>query len=244
MSDPQLSNSQVLDPTIRIVISQSPSATDPTVSLQGSRWRTLKDALEVVAKLLPALTLIFVVLFFKTEVSEFLRNASKVELFGFRLEKGEFDKRLFASAEKLNGPKNNPAWTDVPFRKLKLAASALKGMSILWVDDHPENNFYLRRILGDLGVQISVALNNAEALDAIKRKDFDLIVSDFNRDAPLKETGAEFVLKVTVMAYDAPAIFYTSRPDSVPANVPHIEATNDPSVLLATVAEVAIARVP
>jgi CheY-like chemotaxis protein len=218
-------------------------------SPQGeSRWSHAKIIGEIAIK---ALTVLFVAVFvivFRAEISDFLGKTSKVGAFGFTLEKNDFDKRLQAAnqqgppSEKLPIDRNNPSWTDVPFRKLKLAGPNLKNLKILWVDDHPENNFHVRRILSDLGVQITIAVNNSEGLDAAKRQDFDIVISDFNRDPPLKENGGELSLKLRELGYEVRFVFYTSSPDKVPAEVPKELATNDPAALLSEIAELSIDR--
>lgn len=223
----------------------TPTGTSPTQSTQeGGFWPNLKIAIELLAKLLPGLALLIAILLFRPELSDFLSNASKVEVFGFKLEKGEFDRRLQAAGEKLGDqrPSPSPSWTDVPFRKLRLAAPLLKGMKLLWVDDHPENNFYLRRILSELGVDIVIALNNQEGLEAIKRGDFAMVISDFGRDPPLTENGGELAQAASKMSYDAPFLFYTADPSRLGVDVPRELATNDPSALLSTIAELAFQR--
>lgn len=226
---------------IQIEVSQTPS---PPASLRSdaSSLDKIKGLLEILAKLLPGLAFVLAVFLFRHEVSDFLQHASRVEAFGFKLEKGEFDIRLRASATDPTIEKNNPAWTNVPFRKLRLAAPLLKGSKILWVDDHPENNFYLRRILSDIGVEITIATNNREGLDAIKRKDFFLIISDFGRDPPLEENGGELALEAKRLAYEAPFVFFTSSPGRVSESIPKAVVTNDPSVLLSSISELSFAR--
>ncbi len=224
---------------IRIFISHAPAVSAPTAPPR--RFDSVIPVFELIAKYLPTLVVISALLIFKVEVSEFLKNASKVELFGFKLEKGEFDKRLQEAAKGKGDDSRRAGWMDVPFRKLKLAAPLLKGMKVLWVDDEPKNNFYLRKILSDVGVEITIAMNNAEALDAINRKDFELVISDFNRAAPLQETGGDLARTMMAIGYDAPVIFYTSNPANVPTGLGQL-ATNDPARFLGEVAETAIAR--
>jgi CheY-like chemotaxis protein len=236
---------------------QKPTEPEPrlniVVSAQGesgpSWWSHVKVIGEIGIKLLTLLAIVIFVIAFRVEISDFLSKASKVEAFGFKLEKSEFDKRLQLASEKGPGDqltidKNNPAWTDAPFRKLKLAGPTLKNLKVLWVDDHPENNFYLRRILSDLGIQITIAVNNAEALDAAKRHDFDIVISDFNRDEPLRENGGELALELNKLGYEVSFVFYTSDPNKVPEQVRRVavDATNDPASLLSTVAELAIQK--
>lgn len=198
------------------------------------------NALEVLGKLLPGLVVLITLFMFHHEISDFLRHASKLEIFGFKMERGEFDKRLEAAGKKFGVNAQQPNWTAAPFRKLNLAAPLLGGMRILWVDDHPENNFLLRKILVDLNIHVVVVLNNKEAIDQIKHSDFDIVISDFGRDAPLQETGGDLAKAIVSIGYDAPLLFYTARPSKVPNDAPHVLATNDPAQLLGTIAELAV----
>jgi CheY-like chemotaxis protein len=202
----------------------------------------VRSTTEIIAKLLPGLALLIGLLMFRTEISDFLRHASKVEILGLKMEKGEFDQRLQAAGRALGTTSNQPSWTEVPFRKLNLAAPLLKGMRVLWVDDHPENNFFLRRILIDLDVQVVVALSNQEAIDKIRRNDFDIVISDFGRDPPLNETGGDLAKQLISIGYHAPLLFYTAQPNNVPKDLRYVLATNDPALLLSTIAELAIER--
>ena len=225
---------------VRLEIMASHSPSDDTRA--GSVWTTTATMLGLLGKLLPGAALLVAILIYHSEVSDFLRNASKVEVFGVKLEKQTFATRLQESAKSSLLPTNNPAWTEVPFRKLKLAGPAMVGLQILWVDDHPENNFYLRRILEDTGAHVTIKISNAEALDAARRNDYGIVISDFGRDPPLKETGGTLSADLAAIGYGIPFIFYTSDPDRIPEGIPRDLATNDPSQLLSEIAELAIAR--
>ena len=53
--------------------------------------------------------------------------------------------------------------------------------SILWVDDHPEGNALLRRLLADHGVGIELAVSTEQAMGIVEAKRYALIVSDMER---------------------------------------------------------------
>jgi CheY-like chemotaxis protein len=53
--------------------------------------------------------------------------------------------------------------------------------TILWVDDHPENNVYERQSLEALGVSFVLAKSTEEALAKVKVQHFDVIISDMGR---------------------------------------------------------------
>ena len=60
--------------------------------------------------------------------------------------------------------------------------------TVLWVDDRPDNNVYERQSLEALGVTFVLATSTDEALDKLKRRHFDVIVSDMGR-APDARAG-------------------------------------------------------
>ncbi len=240
-AEPETKDCDLPGKTIHVIVTSTSAAKDVS-SPMGRVLEISRSVLEAVGKALPGLAMLIAIFMFHHEISDFLRSASKVEILGLKMEKGEFDKGLAASRKKLGADVGQPMWTEVPFRKLNLAAPLLKGMRILWVDDHPENNFFLRKILVDLDIQIVVALNNKEALEQIRRHDFHIVISDFGRDLPLQETGGDLATAITNIGYDVPLLFYTARPESVPKYLSSVLATNDPAMLLSTIAELAVAQ--
>lgn len=52
---------------------------------------------------------------------------------------------------------------------------------ILWVDDQPENNVYVRNTLSQYGFSFTLALSTKQALHCIKYNKFSLVISDLGR---------------------------------------------------------------
>lgn len=52
---------------------------------------------------------------------------------------------------------------------------------ILWVDDRPENNVYVRNTLEQYGLIFTLALSTQQALNCLKHNEFALIISDMGR---------------------------------------------------------------
>jgi CheY-like chemotaxis protein len=245
---------QAPEQTVRIVVA-GPETSDTGPTARGGSFAGLRPVFEIAARFLPGLTLIIAIVAFRGEISDYLRHTSKVEIFGIKLEKAEFDRRLEEARKKGPdiGTAREPWWGEVAFRKLRFAASFLAGLKVLWVDDNPQNNFELRRILGDFGVRVTIALHNAEALELIRREDFDIVISDFGRDKE-EPDGGDLARelrdgKITAgesrtnpVQYAVPILFYTSNPKRVPDDVPRDDATNDPAQLLSDVAELAFTR--
>jgi CheY-like chemotaxis protein len=53
--------------------------------------------------------------------------------------------------------------------------------TVLWVDDHPANNFYERQAFEAMGLGFTLAESTAEALREMESQDFAAIISDMGR---------------------------------------------------------------
>ncbi|MEW6639965.1 MAG: response regulator [Pseudomonadota bacterium] len=83
------------------------------------------------------------------------------------------------------------------------------GKSILWADDQPENNTYERRALEKLGIDIDTVPSTAAAIEALKGREYDVIISDMSRpESP--RAGRELLEKLTILRPATPFIVYTS----------------------------------
>lgn len=60
--------------------------------------------------------------------------------------------------------------------------AVLQGARILWVDDIPSGNRVERAVLRQLGTTVVNAVSSREALDWLMRDDFDLVITDLERD--------------------------------------------------------------
>lgn len=205
----------------------------------------LRPWLDTISRWLPWVVLLVFSLLFRTEISTLLYSAGKVEILGFKYERGTFESRVMA-ADKAQGRKDglspgNPLLESL-FRRMNLAAPGLRGMRVLWVDDHPENNFDLRRILTDYGMAVTVAMSTAEACDRAMRNDFDLVITDFGRDKPQSNTGDVFAFWLTYKGYGAPILFYTSRGRVISDRVPGALVTSQPVDLLHFIASIGLDR--
>lgn len=81
------------------------------------------------------------------------------------------------------------------------------GARILWVDNTPDGNLPERKLLRSLGVMIDLARTSDEGFDALGRADYDLIISNMNRDGNSDE-GARFLARVRTAGYSEPVVFY------------------------------------
>jgi DNA-binding response OmpR family regulator len=91
-------------------------------------------------------------------------------------------------------------------------------------------------------VKIEIVENNAEAVKAVRRKDFDILITDYGRKLPLNDSGADFAREVSSLHYGAPLLFFTARPEDISTGLNAVLITNNPVELLGTNAELAVSR--
>jgi CheY-like chemotaxis protein len=75
------------------------------------------------------------------------------------------------------------------------AAAVLRGMRVLWVDDHPEYNQGETELLWSLGVFVRAVRSTAEATTALAAGRYDAIISDMEREGN-PNAGTEMVAKL------------------------------------------------
>jgi CheY-like chemotaxis protein len=86
---------------------------------------------------------------------------------------------------------------------------------VLWVDDYPENNLIERAALTDLGVQIDTALSTHEGMTALRKRSYDLVISDWTRGRlqareELSE-GMRLLRQMRSSRIFTPLIFYSGQ---------------------------------
>lgn len=82
---------------------------------------------------------------------------------------------------------------------------------VLWVDDRPENNSYVRSIMETYGVEFSLALSTSEALRLMRHENYDLVISDMGRKEGPRE-GYVLLDKIRAEGDITPLVFFaTSR---------------------------------
>ena len=82
-----------------------------------------------------------------------------------------------------------------------------KGAQILWVDDHPENNRNEINMFQRLGAEIRTVENTEQAIQAIQKISFDLVLSDMARGDD-QQAGLIFLKKLRTFEQKIPVIFY------------------------------------
>lgn len=81
--------------------------------------------------------------------------------------------------------------------------------TILWVDDHPENNALLQASLGQQGFDIVNASSTEQALLLFERRAFDAIVSDMGRGRH-RDAGIDLTQRIRSGGSELPIFIYSS----------------------------------
>jgi CheY-like chemotaxis protein len=112
----------------------------------------------------------------------------------------------------------------------------LRGKQVLWVDDEPEGNIYARRALDSIGVAVTLATSTDEAMDIVKVKHFEAVVTDMGRPGDPR-AGYTLLERLRSAHLNVPVFIY-SRSGSLPEHRDEAlkagagGSTNDPKELL------------
>lgn len=80
---------------------------------------------------------------------------------------------------------------------------------VLWVDDRPENNTYVRKAFEATGLQFTLALSTDEAFERLAQAKFAVIISDMGRREGPRE-GYVLLDRLRMQGDDTPLFFYAA----------------------------------
>jgi CheY-like chemotaxis protein len=110
---------------------------------------------------------------------------------------------------------SEPAPESVPWGGAAAGAAAHPGLptthSILWVDDHPENNAMLAESWRREGVHVAIARSTCEALRLLQGGAYGLIISDMDRHesgVEVPDAGLRLLAKVRASNPATPFVLY------------------------------------
>ena len=83
------------------------------------------------------------------------------------------------------------------------------GSKLLWVDDNPNNNAYLRAYLEQHGSVVDIAISTEMALGKLSVVKFDAIISDMDRNGD-DRAGINLLKKLRTAGDQIPFVFYCS----------------------------------
>jgi len=179
--------------------------------------------------------LILVLLFYRPIRDDLLPNLTSLKAGGVEL---SFVRESIDAALKL--AEKSPQWKvevsskdkEQAVRRAKKHLHIFRDAQLLWVDDHPENNLNEQMMFRQLRVKMQAAESTEKALEILKSRHYDLVISDMARGDE-NAAGLEFLEQFRNVDKTTPVIFYVGGFDSekgVPAQAFGI--TNRPDELL------------
>jgi CheY-like chemotaxis protein len=217
--------------------------------------RAIEAAAQVLGAVIWPAVLVFFVWHFRQPIRGLLDHASEVSLKAGGLEATL--KRTQEAAVAVGLAEGARAASTgapaVPTDPQTIAASLptprvqrlLQGARVLWVDDHPDNNRYERQALEALGIVIDLATSTSEAMDKLRQRPYDLIISDMGRP-PDRRAGYTLLDQLRQAGNHTPYVIYASSrdPEHIAEARQHgaFGATNSPQDLVMMVTKALVAR--
>lgn len=93
--------------------------------------------------------------------------------------------------------------------RINIFLSTRQSRNVLWVDDNPANNASIVKHLNGKGLNTVISLNNNDALEKLSSIEFELIISDMNRDGNSLE-GIDLIESIRAKDNLVPIIIYSS----------------------------------
>lgn len=125
------------------------------------------------------------------------------------------------------------------------AQQRIQGSYVLWVDDRPGNNNFERQALEALGIRVDISTSTEDALNRIRWKPYDMIISDMGRP-PDPRAGYTLLDQLRAQGDETPYVFYAGSraPQHVAEARQHGAAgsTNSATELVAIVTDVLSSR--
>src|SRR5436309_388468 len=152
----------------------------------------IKALSELVGVLIwPAVTL-FVVVRFSAPIANFVRGVSEFTFKAAGVEATAKTRQVEAAlaiGAAIATQRKDTGATELTFDEAKRVAGVIARRvappvvksaaeaTLLWVDDHPENNTYERRAMAALGIEVELSTSTDDALARLETSKFDVIIS-------------------------------------------------------------------
>lgn len=150
--------------------------------------------------------------FYRPLRSQILPRLGGVNAFGVQVTfiQQELDKVIAQQ-----GPNVSDKERSLVLRRAQRMMMITQGAQILWVDDAPDNNVYLRGLLRSLGIFVDLAKNTFDAVSMAALTKYDVIISDMKRDGDSK-AGIKLLAELQQRDLDAYrwTVFYFSQYDA------------------------------
>jgi CheY-like chemotaxis protein len=175
----------------------------------------MAETITAVASLLWPLIVLLSVWIFRSQLRHVIRSAGErevtLEVGGQRVTLGQLSqvqndtiadlqKQVGTLREALNGPSDEDPGLEpsAPF-------------TVLWVDDHPENNVLEIAKLQDNGVRVDLARTTQEGIAMYQRHRYRIVVSDMGRNengTEVPDAGVRFVAAIRALDQEVPIVLF------------------------------------
>lgn len=187
-----------------------------------NKEKSMVESLELIKLLVWPITVLIVLFIFKKPISIFIEKANKgnlkignvieiaVEATGHMIQ-SSLEKVV--SVNELDRPRyieDSVKRINETILKFQNNFEKIRNKKILWIDDHPKRNLNEKLTFETMGIRVILSMTNDEALNKIKKENFDLIISDLFSDEGLPK-GFELLEKLKINDKKIPLIFYTGR---------------------------------
>ena len=184
--------------------------------------RLLEAATKLFGVLAWPAVLVFVLVRFGPALREFVTSLGEFSLKGAGFEASAKRKQAEAAVALTAAAVSRPEAGATPENTVREARAAFDVVAevatprvirragkstVLWVDDKPSNNVHERQALEALGVSFVLATSTDEALEKLKRRSFDAIISEMGRP-PDPQAGYTLLDKLRASGDRTPFIIY------------------------------------
>ncbi|PZG41996.1 multidrug DMT transporter permease [Spongiactinospora gelatinilytica] len=145
-----------------------------------------------------------------------LSRMSENRALGIEIEFREVE-RLLAKAvdngdQETLEPQISGADRQAVIKRVDHAAAYLRGGRMLWVDDLPRNNIYLKELFRQLGMVVDSATSTGEAMACLDHHKYDLVISDIYRESD-PQAGIKMLHEFRTRGISLPVIIHAARFD-------------------------------
>jgi len=151
-----------------------------------AQWIAVAPKLAVVALVM------ITVLIFHSNISDLLNRTTKVGYAGFSIETADVTLRRAGRVTPpgVNVPPMSDAERQRIIQRYAHLAEMISSSRILWVDDNPRPNSSIVDFLEITIGRVDIARSTSEAALRLEEKSYDVVISDFSREAdPTQQNG-------------------------------------------------------
>jgi CheY-like chemotaxis protein len=169
---------------------------------------TVAQLISIIPTVLWVAVIVAVILIFRPTIQAQIPRITGLKAFG--VEATFVKEQLDRAAE--TAPAGSQSDRNQVSRRAERIAPLLRNSLLLLVNDVPAEMFYVTRILRELNVDVDVVTSTAEALDALMRQPYDVVISDMRRGA-VQDEGLRFIRESRARGIYRPTILSVGQFD-------------------------------